>query len=137
MHHTKRRLLASLCSFIIALIYCLMILNRQTITGRISSTVRDTSNAVLPGTTTDLYEASDFQAGDTQSKLNDAERIAVRLIASLLAECYAVEQEHGLTPAARQQIDAIAGNSRTVVDAATATIRFSSPVCTLAGAAWR
>src|SRR5262245_21403885 len=51
MHHTIRRVFPSLWSFIVTLAFCLIIVDGQTITGRISGTVRDKSNDVLPGAT--------------------------------------------------------------------------------------
>ncbi|HKC84385.1 MAG TPA: carboxypeptidase-like regulatory domain-containing protein, partial [Blastocatellia bacterium] len=51
MNHHKRSSLTSVSSIFVALMFCLVVASGQTITGRISGTVRDASNAVVPGAT--------------------------------------------------------------------------------------
>lgn len=51
MHHRKCQLFETVCFSFIALTFFLTVGNGQTITGHISGTVKDTSNAVLPGAT--------------------------------------------------------------------------------------
>src|SRR5262249_46020755 len=51
MNHRKHSLLTSASSILVALMFCLVVAGGQTITGRISGTVKDSSNAVVPGAT--------------------------------------------------------------------------------------
>src|SRR6266545_5336642 len=51
MNHRKHSSLTSVSSIFVALTFCLGVASGQTITGRISGTVKDSSNAVVPGAT--------------------------------------------------------------------------------------
>src|SRR6266540_3199603 len=51
MNHRKHSSLTSVSSIFVALMFCLVVASGQTITGRISGTVKDSSNAVVPGAT--------------------------------------------------------------------------------------
>lgn len=65
MNHRKYPLIASVSSTFVALMFCLVVASGQTITGRISGTVKDSSNAVVPGATVTVTNEATQIARDT------------------------------------------------------------------------
>jgi hypothetical protein len=112
MHHTKRRFFASLCSFFVALMFCTIVANGQTITGRISGTVKDTSSAILPGVTVAITnEATQI----TRTAMTDEEGFYV--ITNLPPGDYTVAVEHGGFKKVLKKGNVLVADGRVTVDA--------------------
>jgi Carboxypeptidase regulatory-like domain len=129
MHHAERRLFASLCCFFIVLLFCLIVVNGQTITGRISGTVKDTSNGVLPGATVAVTnEATQI----TRMATTDEEGFYV--ITNLPPGNYTVAIEHGGFKKALTKNNVLVADGRLTVDATLEAGQVSETITVTAAA---
>jgi Carboxypeptidase regulatory-like domain/TonB dependent receptor len=129
MHHTKRRLFASLCCFFVALMFCMIVVNGQTITGRISGTVKDTTNAVLPGA---IVVVTNEATQITRTAMTDEEGFYV--ITNLPPGDYTVAVEYGGFKKALTKNNVLVADGRLTVDATLEAGQVSETITVTAAA---
>src|SRR5499426_3800380 len=123
MNHHKRSSLTSVSSIFVALMFCLVVASGQTITGRISGTVRDASNAVVPGATvTVTNEATQVARAGFKKVLTSGNVLVAdgRLTVDATLEAGAVNEIVNVTAEAGETVNTTSGEIARVVDGAQA-----------------
>src|SRR5262244_4429356 len=112
MNHSKHSSLTSVSSIFVALMFCLAVASGQTITGRISGTVKDSSNSVVPGATvTVTNEATQI----ARTATTDEEGFYV--VTNLPPGSYAVAVEHAGFKKVLTSGNVLVADGRVTVDA--------------------